>query len=217
MFVIHCKYCNFTVFMEKKMAKFAAVQMIDYQNINQESIKEFTSSELKKKFKCKKVVELKDYRYKKPKVAEFAQISESELNYLSSKLMSIDLRNYSDTRYKKNKKTQIFIFSDDASSSAFAFDFLKEDCTIKLFDLNDENISDFTQAISIIQTSDETLSSLSEAKDLCESLNDIEHNLGISLVDYNAIDTIEEKISDIEDEVESSKESLEEIFDAKWD
>jgi len=199
------------------MAKFAAVQMIDYQNINQESIKEFTSSELKKKFKCKKVVELKDYRYKKPKVAEFAQISEGELNYLSSKLMSIDLRNYSDTRYKKNKKTQIFIFSDDASSSAFAFDFLKEDCTIKLFNLNDENISDFTQAIEIIQSSDENLSSLSEAKDLCESLNDIEHNLDISLVDYNAIDTIEEKISDIEDEVESSKESLEEIFATKWD
>ena len=199
------------------MAKFAAVQMIDYQNINQESIKEFTSSELKKKFKCKKVVELKDYRYKKPKVAEFAQISEDELNYLSSKLMSIDLRNYSYTRYKKNKKTQIFIFSDDASSSAFAFDFLKEDCTIKLFNLNDENISDFTQAIEIIQSSDENLSSLSEAKDLCESLNDIEHNLDISLVDYNAIDTIEEKISDIEDEVESSKESLEEIFATKWD
>lgn len=199
------------------MAKFAAVQMIENQNINQESIKGFTSSELKKKFKCKKVVELKDYRYKKPKVAEFAQISESELNYLSSKLMSIDLRIYSDTRYKKNKKTQIFIFSDDASSSAFAFDFLKEDCTIKLFNLNDENISDFTQAIEIIQSSDENLNSLSEAKDLCESLNDIEHNLDISLVDYNAIDTIEEKISNIEDEVESSKESLEEIFATKWD
>ena len=129
------------------MAKFAAVQMIDYQNINQDTFKKFTSSELKKKFKCKKVVELKDCRYKNKKVAEFAQISESELNYLSSKLMSIDLRNYSDTRYKKNKKTQIFIFSNDALTSAFAFDFLKEDCKIKLFELDEQSINDFTQAI----------------------------------------------------------------------
>ena len=47
-------------------------------------------------------------------------------------------------------------------------------------------------------------------------MNDIEHDVDINVLQYNAIEDIEEKISDIEDEVEASKESLEEMFDAKW-
>ena len=202
--------------MEKKMAKFAVVQTSAYEDSNQDKLKNFTCIELKRKFKCKKILELKDFRLKKTKEAEFAQISEHELNDLSKKLSSIDLRNYSDIRFRTQKFTKIFIFSEEAESTAFAFDFLKEDFVIKLFELNEETINDFTQFIEIIKSSDENIRLLNEAKEICDRLNDIEHDVDINVLQYNAIEDIEEKISDIEDEVEASKESLEEMFDAKW-
>jgi len=199
------------------MAKFAAIQTSAYADSNQDALKNFTCSDLKKKFKCKKVLEVKDYKFKNTKAAEFAQIAEYEINDVHKKLSSIDLRNYSDIRFRKQKFTKIFIFSEEAVSTAFAFDILKEDYIIKLFELNEDTIDEFTQNIETIKSSDDSITLLNEAKDICERLNDIEHNLDIILVDYNAIDTIEEKISDIEDEVESSKEFLEEIFGTKWD
>ena len=126
------------------------------------------------------------------------------------------MRNYSDIRFRTQKFTKIFIFSEEAESTAFAFDFLKEDFVIKLFELNEETINDFTQFIEIIKSSDDNIRLLNEAKEICERLNDIEHDVDINVLQYNAIEDIEEKISDIEDEVEASKESLEEMFDAKW-
>lgn len=198
------------------MAKFAAIQLNDFQQINQDALMKFTSSELKKKFKCKKVAELKHVSNKNAKVAEFSQISAYELYDLCNKLMSINLRNYSEIRYKKELNTKIFVFSDDASSSAFAFDVIRNDCTVKLFDLNEDNIDEFVQAIATIKSSDENLSSLNEAKDLCDSLTNIEYDLDIDVIQYNAIETIEEKISDIEDEVQNSKELVEDFFSNQW-
>ena len=198
------------------MAKFAAVQTNSFADSNQDELKNFTCIDLKKKFKCKKVFEVKDYRFKNTKVAEFSQISEYEIDNLSKQLRSIDLRNFSDIKYRKHKNTKLFIFSDDASSSAFVFDVLKDNCIIKLFELNEENIDDFAQSIETIKSSDEQINSLNEAKTLCESLTNIEHDLNISLVSYSAIDDIDEKISEIEDELESSKETVEEFFSSQW-
>lgn len=202
--------------MEKKMAKFAAIQTSAYANNNQDALKNFTCSDLKEKFKCKKVLEVKDYKFKNTKAAEFAQMAEYEINDLHKKISTIDLRNYSDIEFRKQKFTKIFIFSEEAASTAFAFDFLKEDYIIKLFELNEDTINKFTQNIETIKSSDDSITLLNEAKDICERLNDIEHEVDINVIDFNAIEDIEEKISDIEDEVIESKESLEEIFDAKW-
>ena len=85
------------------------------------------------------------------------------------------------------------------------------------FELNNEEITNFMHSIATIQSADDLLSSLDEAKELCESLNRIESDVGLTLVYRSAEDEIEEKISDIESEVETSKETLEEIFEAKWD
>ena len=87
---------------------------------------------------------------------------------------------------------------------------------IKLFELNEDTINEFTQNIQAIKSSDDSITLLNEAKDICERLNDIEHEVDINVIDFNAIEDIEEKISDIEYEVEASKESLKEIFNAKW-
>jgi hypothetical protein len=198
------------------MAKFAAVQTSAYADSNQDALKNFTCSDLKKKFKCKKVLEVKDYKFKNTKAAEFAQIAEYEINTMHKKLTSIDLRNYSDIKYRKQKFTKIFIFSEEAASTAFAFDILKDDYVIKLFELNDENVDDFIQSIERLISSDDDISSLNEAKNICERLSDIENELGINVIQFNAVEDIDEKISDIEDEVEASKESLEEIFETQW-
>lgn len=198
------------------MAKFVAIQASSYQEVNQEAFQKFTTSELKKTFKCKKVVELKCCNKSNSKVSKFADISDYKLNQLSRVLTSTDLDDMTENRYGSSDETKIFILSDDASTASLAFDLLKNDCVIKFFQLGDDEVTNFTQSIETIQSADDSISSLSDAKELCESLNSIESELGLTLVYNSAIDEIDDKISDIESDVETSKETLEEIFEAKW-
>ena len=198
------------------MAKFVAIQMSKNQEKNQDVFQKFTTRELKKTFKCKKVAELKYCKKSNSKVAEISKISEYELNQLSRILGSTDLDDMSESRYKSVEETKVFVFSDDASSTALAIDMLEDVCIIKFFQLDEEAITSFTDSIETIQSADDSISSLNEAKELCESLNTIESDLGLTLVYHSAIDDIDENISDIESDVETSNKTLEEIFDAKW-
>ena len=198
------------------MAKFLAVQVSDKQEINQDAFQKFTSKELKKTFKCKKVAELKYCKKSNSKLADFAEISEYKLNQLSRVLTSTDFEDMSENRYGSDDDTKIFILSDDALSTSLVFDMLTDNCIIKLFQLDNEEVTNFTHSVETIQSADDLISSLHEAKELCESLNSIESDLGLSLVYHSAIDEIDEKIYDVESDVDTSKETLEEVFEAKW-
>jgi hypothetical protein len=198
------------------MAKFIAVQQSYEHETNQDTFKKFTSKELKKTIKCEKVEELKYYNKSNSKLAEFAEISEYKLNQLSRMLSSTDLNDMTENRYGNMEDTKIFILSDDASTTALAFDVLKDNCIIKLFQLDNEEVTNFTNSIETIQSEDDSISSLNEAKELCESLNIIESDLNLSLVYHDAINDIDEKISDIESDVETSKKTLDEIFELQW-
>ena len=198
------------------MAKFAAVQLGYKQEINQDAFQKLTSKELKKTLKCKKVAELKYCNKSNLKIAEFTGIAPYKLNQLSRILTAIDLDDLTKNRYRTEEETKIFILSDDASATSLAFDVLKNEFIIKLFQLDDEDIANFTDSIELIQSADDSISSLDEAKELCESLNALESDLGLSLVYHSAIDEIDEKISDIESDVETSKDILSEIFETQW-
>ena len=87
---------------------------------------------------------------------------------------------------------------------------------MKMFELSNEEVNNFIHSIETIQSADDLISSLEEAKELCKSLNSIESDLGLTLVYSRATDEIDEKISDIESDVETSNGTLEEIFEAKW-
>lgn len=198
------------------MAKFVVVQVSGNQEINEDSFQTFTSKELKKTFKCKKVAELKYCKKSNSKLAEFAEISEYKLNQLSRILSSTDLDDMSENRYGSDGDTKIFIVSDDALATSSIFDMLTDNYIIKLFQLDNEEVTNFTHSIETIQSADDLISSLYEAKELCESLNSIESDLGLSLVYHSAIDEIDEKVNDIESDVENSKVTLEEIFNTEW-
>lgn len=198
------------------MAKFIAAQLTYKQESDQDALQNFTSKELKKTFNCKKVEELKYCNKSIAKVEKFTGISDYKLNELVRTLTSTDLDDLSENRYRSDNETKIFVLSDDASATALSFDILKSDFIIKLFQLDARQVTKFNHSIEIIQSVDETISSLNEAKELCESLNEIESDLGLSLVHHSAIDEIAEKISDIESELEHSKETVAEIFEAQW-
>ena len=71
--------------------------------------------------------------------------------------------------------------------------------------------------IDVIQSSEDKISSLTDAKDQCESLSYIESDLNLSLLQSDAVETIESEISDIEADVVTSQECLDEIFETQWD
>ena len=199
------------------MAKFVAVQLSDYQEINKEAFQKFTASELKKTFKCKKVAELKNYKKSNSSLAKFAEISEYKLNELSRIVTSTDLDDMTENSFGSEADTKIFILSDDALTTSLVFDVLKKNCIIKFFELNDdEEVMNFIDSIETIQSADDSISSLNEAKELCESLKSIQYDVGLTLVYHSALDEINEKISDIESDVETSNETLEEIFETQW-
>ena len=199
------------------MAKFVAVQLSDKQKINQDAFQKFTSKELKKTCKCKKVTELKYCKKINSKLAELTEISEYRLNQLSRILSSTDLDDMSEKHYGSDEDTKIFILSEDALTTSLVFDVLKNNCIIKFFELNDdEEVMNFIDSIETIQSADDSISSLNEAKELCESLKSIQYDVELTLVYHSALDEIDEKISDIESDVETSNETLEEIFETKW-
>jgi len=198
------------------MTKFAVVQLRDNHEVNKEAFSRFTISKLKNRFKCKEVSELKYNKKSNAKLSEMTDIAEYKLNQLSEIMSSTNLDDMTKNRYFPKENTKIFIFSDDASKTALAFDVLNDNCIIKLFELNNEELTNFMHSITVIQSADDLLSSLDEAKELCESLNIIEDDVGLTLVYRSAEDEIEEKISDIESDVETSKEVLDEIFEIKW-
>jgi hypothetical protein len=200
------------------MTKFAVIQFQSHKSNDREMFeKKYKASELKKQFKCEKVLELKNYQSKKTKEAEFTKIADYKLNELLRTLTSTDFDDLSENRSYVGENTRVFIFSEDACSSAFAFDLLKDDVVVKVFQLTDQNVRKFLEYIDVIQSSDEKISSLTEAKDQCESLSYIESDLNLSLLQSDAIETIESEISDVEDSVEKSKEWLDEIFENQWD
>lgn len=198
------------------MAKFIAAQLTYEQESDHDAFQNFTSKELKKTFNCKKVEELKCCNKSITKVSKFTGISDYKLSELSRTLTSTDLDDLSENSYRSDKETKIFVLSDDASATALSFDMLKSDFLIKLFQLDAGQVTIFNHSIEVIQSVDETISSLNEAKALCESLNEIESDFGLSLVYHRAIDEIDEKISDIESDLEDSKETVAEIFEAQW-
>ena len=199
------------------MTKFAVIQFQSYKSNNKETFeKKYKASELKKQFKCEKVLELKNYQAKKTKEAEFAKISDYKLNELLRTLTSTDFDDLSENRSYIEANTKVFIFSEDACSSAFAFDLLNDDVIAKVFQLTDQNVKNFLQYIDVIQSSDDKISSLTEAKDKCESLSYIESDLNLSLLQSDAIETIENEISDIEADVVTSQECIDEIFENQW-
>lgn len=198
------------------MAKFIAIQLSDYQEDNKEKFEKFTTAELKKTLKCKKVVQLNHSAKSKVKVSEFSGIAEYKLTQLSTTLISTDLEDMTERSYFQKENTKIFIVSDDASITALAFDVLTDNCTMKMFELNDDEITNFINSIETIQSAGDLISSLEEAKELCESLNELESDLGLTLLYHSATDEIDDKIYDIERDVETSNETLEEIFEAKW-
>ena len=65
------------------MAKFIAIQSTDYQEVNKSFFDKFTTSNLKKTLKCKKVMQLKHSAKSKVKVAEFSDVAEYKLNQLN--------------------------------------------------------------------------------------------------------------------------------------
>ena len=202
--------------MEKKMAKFIAFQLSDKQKINQDAFQKITSKDLKKTCRCKKVTELKYGQKSVSKLAEFAEISEYKLDQLIRILSSTDFDDMSENNYGSDEDTKIFILSDDAIATSLEYDELKDKCIIKLFKLDEDEVTNFNNSIETIQSADDSIDSLNEAKELCESLQSIESDLDISLVYRSALDEIEERISDIESDVKTSKETLEEIFENQW-
>lgn len=199
------------------MTKFAVIQLRNYVSIDKDTFQQkFKTSELKKRFKCKKILELKNEKKDYVKEEVLSKISKFDLNQLSRNLHFTDLDDLSEFSMGLKEKTKIFIFSEDACSSAFAFDLLKDAIMVKLFSLNDQNINKFLNCLDVIKCAEDTINSLIEAKDQCESLSYIECDLNISLLHSDAIDLIENKISELEKKLVKSKKFVEDVFKNQW-
>ncbi len=199
------------------MTKFAVFQVENFTKISEEEFsKKFNSINLQSKFNCKKILSLDAIKTRRAELEDLSKISAHNLNNLNIEISKINLNKLIENEIFKGKNTKAFIFSDDASSSAFAFDYLQNEVTLKIFELTEKNAAEFSNALEMIGIAESRINFFESVKQQCERLNKIEFDNNLTLLDEEAFDNIESEIDWIEESLDESKLLVESIFSKQW-
>jgi hypothetical protein len=176
--------------------------------------KNYSVIKVRKGFKCKSVHELKLFDSDFDLISEMTEISDSTLKSLLREMnlggSGVFCREFGFAL----KNSKVFALSDDASD-----DFIKESAekvSFKIFELDQEGLESFVYWLSELDDSDTRIDQLNSAKELWESLRDLEFELSLDLVSMNADDSIESELIEIEEEQESLKSQIDEVFVTGW-
>lgn len=197
------------------MTKFAIISLKDNDSITKEYFEaKFTEKKLKKQFKCKEVIEIPLYALNLPSLSNKMDIEEYDLREFIFAIRSINFIDFRDNGYSKKNLKKIFAFSDDALETTFAFDKLSDDIKIDLFELNNDNKDKFIEDILSIERSSEKIKLLVEAKDLCDSLSNVEGDLNMTFLYRNYDEEIEDEIDELESTIDTKINNIK-IFSSK--
>jgi hypothetical protein len=195
------------------MTKFAMISMngtYDSKNLKTFN-KKFTAERLKKQMKCTEVIDLLA-NYDEDSLKLVSNVDADTFENLVHELCdfnitSLDMHSY----YGRNTRKYV-AFSDDASSTSFAFEKLKDDVTITMFEIDEDNVDTFIANIENIKSNSESIENLNEAKEALETLQNFENELSLNLIRSNAEEEIDSKTEELETEVEDAREQISELL-----
>lgn len=198
------------------MAKFALIRA---QIISEKDVKDFskyyTTSRLLKQFKCKTIIELKNHK-EFEEDENFSKIDSCTLAELVTNIFEADRDVFPNANLGRRQSVKLFMFSDDAESSAFALDVLQDKVNIMLFNLNNEDVMNLSRNLDIAATAKDALSTIDDIETMISSLENHGNDFGINIIDSYG----EGKVSQLKDKTEKERDDaiseIEEILSRDW-
>lgn len=184
-----------------------AIQLNKFNN-------KFAVEKLAKRFKCKNVFELSRFSSQLDAVSSMSGIEDYSLAAFARALLHVDSDVFNGQFKFVLDKSKIFVLSDDADIKFVTN--VGDDVLFKVFELNQESLISLVYQLEEFDDLIERISKLSEAKDLWESLRNLEYDLDLNLVTSFADDSIDEEVEESESELESLKTQINEVFDGGW-
>jgi hypothetical protein len=193
------------------MTKFAMINLThahDAKKLNAFN-KKFTAASLKKLLKCTEVLDLQTADYDAAALKSVTEIDENKFDNLVNELCDFNISSLTKNSYYSRNAQKYFAFSGDAVRSSFAFEKLKENVAITLFELDDEDDFDtFIENIENIKSNNETIEELNDAKETLQNLENYENQFSLNLTQSDAEDEIERMSDELENEVEDASEQI---------
>lgn len=199
------------------MAKFAMVASKEYSSKNIKSFeKRFSEDALKKKFKCKNVISIKDFGRSFEEVENILKIKKRTLENLSALLWLAERDDLIEDFQGNFSSRKYFIFTDDAEHTAFADDYLKDDVCIITFSLNQSQAEELIEMLEEINSTVNSIEKLNEAESLIDSIKEIEFDTDLDLIRTNAESEIFDKKYDLEELLENLRSDVHKIAMSSW-
>lgn len=176
--------------------------------------KKYTASKLKKVFKCESIIELSRLQEPQIEAKKISKISTDVLRQITRQFLATDYEDSAfDDEYRAKK---LFILSDDAEISAMSFHVMTDDVRIEYFEISQKTCEELIETIEQISQNNYTKQEANEAKDLYESLQNLQYSLEINLVSRYGDDELDEKIDDCDTEIQTCREKVAELISEKW-
>lgn len=203
------------------MAKLAIIYGKSQENKNADVFQEkYSAEKFKKQFKCKKVMKIeKRLTIDKAKSSGLSRLLKfsadstanlSEAFYFNYLLFSgiPDIWN--------NQTISLFAFSDDAQETAFSINILKEDIFVHAFQIEEQEALNLIDNMKGWINAENKISALNNATDLCSSLEEIQENIGISILKITS-DELKNLIPKVQDEIQRIRQEIISALEKKWD
>jgi hypothetical protein len=158
-----------------------------------------SATALKNLFKCESV-----YEFSPNNSEEYKKLSKISTNDLEDFAKNICYTEVEKLGFIDGYPlTYEYIFSDDAEITPLSAIILKEDIKYSVFELDKNAILKLNALFDQFEEKDYIIGQLLVAEELWRSLKEIENDLNLDLVSTDGDNEIEERLSDIRDDVES--------------
>lgn len=174
--------------------------------------KKFTASNLKKRLKCKEVIELKSQKLDVAILKSMTEIDEASFVNLTYELQNFDMSSLQKNCWYKTSYQKYFAFSDDVIDKIDMIEKIKNEAVVTLFEVDEEDIDTFIENIENIKSNNESIDDLKDAKDTLDTLQNFENQFDLSLTSYDADDEIDTAIDNLEIEVNDAHAHLSECL-----
>ena len=174
--------------------------------------KKFTVSNLKKRLKCKEVIELKSSKFDVAILKSMTEIDEASFVDLTNELQNFDMSSLQKNCWYKTSHQKYFAFSDDVIDKIDMIEKIKNEVVVTLFEVDEDEIDTFIENIENIKSNNESIDDLKEAKETLDTLQNYENQFDLSLTSYDADDEIDTAIHNLEIEVNDAHAQLSECL-----
>jgi len=192
------------------MTKFAMIKTThSYETAKLNAFKKkFTASNLKKRLKCKEVIELKNVKYEAKILESITQIDQHTFADLVNQLSNFNILDMRKNNWRMQESQKYFAFSDDVDNTSKTFERIKNEALITFFEVDEVDVDTFIENIENIISCSDSIEEINQAKEALETLQNYEQEFSVKLTSYDAEDELDSLTQNLESEIEDMNDQL---------